>query len=193
MGFRVSTGILYSTAIDRVISGQRDLFEAQQGLVTGRKLNSSSDNPAVFTRVSNYKNMKRTMEQFQRNIGNARGYLTEAESTLNFVVNNLIRAKELAVQGASGSVSSEGLNSIAEEVNQIREQVLSLSNTVWAGGGGTGSKYMFSGYLSDTAAFDSTGAYGGDTGTYQVEINTNEKVTVGFRGDEIFSTGITGS
>ena len=71
--------MLYSNAIDRIISGQRDLFDAQQGLVTGRKLNSPSDNPATFTRVSNYKNMQSALDQYQRNINNARSYLAAME------------------------------------------------------------------------------------------------------------------
>jgi len=193
MGLRVSTGILYSTAMDRIINGQKDLFEAQQGLLTGKKLNSPSDNPTTFTRVSNYKNMKRSMGQYQRNINNARSYLAHAESTLDTVVNHLTRAKELAIQGATGTLHTAGMNTIAEEINHIREQVLSLSNTVVPGGSGDGSRYIFSGYLSDTATFDSAGIYGGDSGTYQLEINTSEKVTIGLRGDEIFSTAVTGN
>jgi len=69
--------------------------------------------------------------------------------------------------------------------NSIFEQVLSLSNSQWSGGSG-GSHYIFSGFLTDTAAFSSSGTYQGDDNERRVEIGVEEWITVGFAGSNIF-------
>jgi flagellar hook-associated protein 3 FlgL len=186
MAMRISTTGMYHSASRRLLDNQQKLYDAQEGIATGKKLRRPSDNPVAFTRVAGYKSVQDAMGQFGRNISFSRGYLAEAESSLGTVSNLLARAKELAMQGASGGLDAETLAGAAEEVSGIYEQVVSLANARWSGGGSQGSRYIFSGYKTDTPAFTEEGVYQGDDGEYAVEVGSGESITIGFSGGRVF-------
>jgi flagellar hook-associated protein 3 FlgL len=166
------------------------LYDAQEEIATGKKLRRPGDDPVAFARVTGYKSIQEGMQQYERNISFSRGYLSEAESSLKSVANLLTRAKELAMQGASGGLDAETLAGATEEVSGIHDQVLSLANARWSGGGSQGTRYIFSGYRTDTPAFSDLGVYQGDDGEYAVEVSAGESITIGFSGGRVFQGGV---
>lgn len=186
MGMRVSTSRMYESANRRLMDNLQKLYDVQEGIATGKKLRRPGDNPAAFSKVLSHKSVQETMRQYERNISFSRGYLAEAESSLTSVANLLTRAKELAMRGASGGLDAETLTGLTEEVGGIYEQVVSLANARWSGGGSQGSRYIFSGYKSDTPAFSDVGGYQGDDGEYKVEVGSGESITIGMAGGRVF-------
>lgn len=186
MGFRISSAGLYHTAERRLMENLEKLYDAQEAVLTGKRLRRPGDNPPAFTRCLSYKSMARTLDQYGRNITSSKGYLSEAASALQSATSLLSRAKELAVQGASGGLEADVLAASASEVRQLYDQMLSLSNAAWSGGMGAGVRYIFSGFKSDQPAFDGNGLYQGDQGAHQVEIAPGEWMTIGMRGSEAF-------
>ena len=190
MPFRVSTPGLYHAAERRLMANLERLYDAQETVTTGKKLKSPGDNPAAFTRCVNYKSMARTIDQFERNISSSNGYLSEAEDSLQSAANLIARAKEVALQSASGTLDEDTLAGNAREVDSLYDQMLSLANARWSGGTNSGVRYIFSGFKSDQAAFDAGGVYQGDQGAYQVEIAPGEWVTVGLVGSDVFQKDV---
>ena len=186
MGLRVSTTRLYAATNQRLLENLQKLYKAQEGLATGKKIRSPQDNPAAFSRIVSYKGVKKALNQYERNISFAQGYMDEAETALGSVSNLLARAKELAMKGSSGGNSPEGLSAMGVEADALYEQVLALANSQWTGGGSQGARYIFSGYRTDTEAFLSDGTYQGDGGEYRVEVGPDEYVAVGLAGDRVF-------
>ncbi len=186
MAMRISTTGMYHSTRRRLMDNLQKLYDVQEGIVTGKKLRRPSDNPVAFSRVAGYKSIRNAVEQFERNISFSRDYLAEAESSLKTVSNLLARAKELAMQGASGGLDAQTLAGAAEEVKGIYEQVVSLANARWSGGGSQGSRYVFSGYKTDTPPFTEEGVYQGDDGEYAVEVGSGESITIGFSGARVF-------
>jgi flagellar hook-associated protein 3 FlgL len=166
------------------------LYDAEEAVLTGKKLRTPGDGPAAFTRCVSYKSMESSLGQYQRNISSSRGYLAEAESSLQSMANLLARAKELAMQGASGGLDADTLAGNASEVSNLYDQMLSMSNARWSGGTGAGVRYIFSGFQSDQAAFDANGLYQGDQGAYQVEIAPGEWMTIGLVGSDVFQDDV---
>jgi flagellar hook-associated protein 3 FlgL len=186
MGFRISTPGLYHTAERRLMENLQKLYDAEETVLTGKKLRRPGDNPPAFTRCVHYKSMERTLNQFKSNIASSQGYLAEAESALQSAANLVSRAKELALQGASGTLGADSLAASASEVRQLRDQMLSLANASWSGGMGGGVRYIFSGFKTDQPAFDADGLYQGDEGIFRVEISPGESMPVGLVGSEVF-------
>jgi flagellar hook-associated protein 3 FlgL len=162
------------------------LYDVQKGVSSGKKLTRPGENPVAFSRVMGYKSVQAEMLQYERNISSSRGYLAEAESSLQTVSNLLVRSKELAMQGASGGLDADMLAGLTEEVGGIYDQVLSLANARYSGGGIEGVRFLFSGFKSDTPAFTDEGIYQGDDGEYQVEVGAGESVTIGLSGARVF-------
>ena len=190
MAMRVSTATLYESASRRLMDNLQKLYDVQEGIATGKKLRRPGQNPVAFSRVMGHKSVQETMRQYERNLSFSRGYLAEAESSLKTVANLLTRAKELAMQGASGGLDAQTLAGLTEEVGGIYDQVVSLANARWSGGGNQGSRYLFSGYRTDTPAFTEDGLYQGDNGEYRVEIGAGESITIGFSGGRVFQGGV---
>ncbi len=186
MGIRVSTTGLYHSANRRLMDNLQKMYDIQEGVATGKKIRRPGESPVAFSRVMGYKSMANAAEQYQRNISSSRGYLAEAETSLDTAANVLTRAKELAMQGASGGLDADTLSGLTEEVGGIYDQLVSLANARYSGGGIEGSRYIFSGYKTDTPAFTDAGLYQGDDGEYSVEVGSDEWVTIGLTGEEVF-------
>jgi flagellar hook-associated protein 3 FlgL len=165
------------------------VYKAQEQVSSGKKVERPSDDPVAFTRIVSYKDMNAALDQYRRNIDFSRGFLSQAESSLQSVSNLLTRAKELTMQGVSGVGNQGAMSAIATEVGSIFDQVLALANAQWSGGG-TGTRYIFSGFKSDTPAFSDTGAYQGDSGEFSVDIGVGEQIPVGFAGNRVFQGNV---
>jgi flagellar hook-associated protein 3 FlgL len=162
------------------------VYDQQEGVASGKKLHRPGDNPVAFSRIMGYKSTTNAIGQYERNISVSQGYLAEAETSLNTVAHVLTRAKEIAMQGASGGLDAETLSGLREEVGGIYDQLVSLSNARYSGGGTEGTRYIFSGYKTDTPSFTDAGVYQGDDGEYRIEVGSDEWVTIGLTGQEVF-------
>ena len=93
----------------------------------------------------------------------------------------MTRARELAVQASSGTQTAASRAAIAEEIEGLRDQMLNLANTKFR------NRYIFSGYQTDTAAFDSGYNYQGDSGQISVTIDKNATMALNVVGSATFS------
>ncbi|MBT7308971.1 MAG: flagellar hook-associated protein FlgL, partial [Gammaproteobacteria bacterium] len=128
-------------------------------------------------------------EQYLRNGELASASLSFEESTLEGITNNIQRARELALQGMSGTNSAESREAISLEVEQIREAVFNLANTRDEQG-----EYIFAGTLSPTAPgpFKSNDPqraeviFDGNESQRLVQIGMDQKVTARDSAIDIF-------
>jgi flagellar hook-associated protein 3 FlgL len=150
-------------------------------LASGKKLSKPSDDVPSMARSMDYKVTLNEIEQYRRNIGEVESHLSITDSTMSSVTNSLTRARELAVQASSGTQSAASRAAIAEEIENLRDEMLNLSNTKFR------NRYIFSGYHTDTAAFDSGYNYQGDSGQISVTIDRNATMALNVVGSAAFS------
>ena len=174
---RISTLQMYRQATDSLNKSLVDLYRLNEQISSGKRINKPSDDVTGTSRAMAYKVSIAAGEQYLSNIKEATSALTYADSTLSSVNTALTRLKELSVEAASGSKSGSSREALAQEAGQLRDQLLSLANTR------VGNSYIFSGFRTDTAAFDSTYAYQGDSGS----------INVGIAGGVTLSQNVTGA
>ena len=92
------------------------------------------------------------LEGFKRAVSNITGMLTFQDDVLSQANELLVRAKEIAAQGANETNSETERAALAEEVFQLRDEMVSLANSKYLG------SYIFSGNATDTPAY-SAAAY----------------------------------
>lgn len=192
MGGRV-TQLMF---IDRTLQDLRrqfnQVFEFEQQLATGYRVNRPSDDPIDARRAVNIKLEIAQLNQYLANITDSRPQLDDTETALQNTVNVLQRVRELTVQGANGTQSQEQLDAIATEINQLLEETLVLSNSQSIG------RYLFSGTRTKTVPFLETRVGGEITGvTYQgnteainVAISESAQIKVNIDGEAAFQSGI---
>ena len=150
-------------------------------LSSGKIINKPSDDPYAIAQAMDYKVSINEIEQYKKNIDGADGNLGLTDSIMSSVSTVLTRARELAVQAATGTQTASNRAAIAEEIAKLRDELLRLSGTK------SGDRYIFSGLKTDTDPFNGVFAYMGDTSEMNVLVGRDSTVAVNVTGDEAFS------
>lgn len=183
---RVTQGMMYNSYINDMSSRQDSMYTLNNEVATGLKLNAPSDDPLGTSQLLSSKSALSGLDQTGRNVDSAVSYLNTAEGSLNSAKDLLTSIHEIAIQGASDTENASSRSNLASVVKSLYDQLISVANTQ------VGGRYIFSGFKTDTAAFDSSGNFQGDANSYQVNTGSSN-MTVGVNGGEVFKgTGLVG-
>jgi flagellar hook-associated protein 3 FlgL len=164
---------------------EQNLNTATQQVSTGRSVNQLSDNPAAAASVVLNHNQTGQDDQFLQNINTLQPRLQVADSTLSDVVTALTRALSLGTEGANGTLNNADRQAVAQEVQGIQSQLVSLANATYQGA------YLFSGTAVGTQPFTlntTTGAvsYNGNTGVTSTQVSTGNSLQTNIPGSQLF-------
>jgi flagellar hook-associated protein 3 FlgL len=184
---RVTHKLLYDTVSFNLRRNQDQLYRTSEQLVSGRRINRPSDDPVGASRaVTLHKTLSR-FDQFDNNNDRADSYLVATETALDHVKDSLYRTRDLVMQQLSANRSPESQQAAAAEIHEIRAAVLQAANTK------SDDRFIFSGYLTRTEAFDSSGVFQGGAGNeIEVEISDGDFLAMNTTGDEVFVDSGTG-
>ncbi|MDM7957720.1 flagellin [Blastomonas sp.] len=96
------------------------LIAKQQALVGGEsRVERPSDDPKAWLEVATISRFQTDEAAWTNNLGRAETRASQAEASLNTIVSGLIRARELLLQGNSGTISPNDPESLALEVDGL--------------------------------------------------------------------------
>src|ERR1700674_3334035 len=173
--------------LEALNQSQLQTQQAMLEISSGRSVNQPSDNPTAAALLVENNDQATFNSGYLQSIGTIQGQLSTADSTLSSVVTALQRAISLGVQGANGTLSDSDRASIANELQGIQSQLVSLSNASYQG------RYVFAGTNTNTPPFviDNTVPSGvryvGNTDVNQVSIGNGNKLAVNQPGSQLFS------
>jgi len=182
---RVNPNVVPSL-IDSIETAQQNMQTAIEQMSTGRSVNNLSDNPTAATAFVNNQALSSEDDQFLTNLNDLQGKLQTADSTLSNVVQLLTTAISLGTEGANGTESAANRQIIAQQVQGIQQQILSLANASYEG------TYIFAGTNVTTQPFAQNSSassgvqYNGNTSTTTVQIAQGESMQTNVSGDQVF-------
>jgi flagellar hook-associated protein 3 FlgL len=150
-------------------------------------VNVPSDNPTAAALLVENNDQATFNAGYLQSLAAVQGQLSTADSTLASVVTALQRATTLGIEGANGTLSDGDRAAIAEELQGIRSQLVSLANTSYEG------RYVFAGTNTNTAPYMVDGnlpsgvSYVGNGGVNDVSIGSGYKIAVNQPGSQLFS------
>jgi flagellar hook-associated protein 3 FlgL len=162
--------------------------EASLQLATGRSVNQPSDNPTAAALLVENNDQATFNSGYLQSAGALQGQLSTADSTLSSINNALQQALSLGVEGANGTISSSGRIAIANQLQGIQSQVLSLANTSYEG------HYLFAGTNTGTAPYAVDDAapsgvrYTGNNGVNSMNIGPGYAIAANEPGSQLFSS-----
>jgi flagellar hook-associated protein 3 FlgL len=177
---RVTNGTLVRNVLYNIDAKSQRIMELQDQLASGRRITRPSQDPAGTVSAMRLSTALAELEQYLKNINDARGWLEQAEHALNGTIACLQRASELAVQGASGTLRPGDRATLAREAEQIYHSALDLANLKH------GENFIFAGQLTSTQPFTSNGEYVGDYGRVLRDVGPGNVVQVNLIGEEVF-------
>jgi flagellar hook-associated protein 3 FlgL len=186
-GIRVTERSLATSVLAGLQSNIQKLGDVQNRLSSGKQLQRASDSPGDAVMAMQYRSDLTNLQQYSRNADDGNGWLSTTDSALTSMVDEMSRAKELVLSGMStGSFGTQdSRNAIADEMDNIRESVLSLANTTYL------DRPVFGGTTQGSIAFNEDGTYAGDNGTVERTVSANTKVRVDTDATSVFGSGST--
>jgi flagellar hook-associated protein 3 FlgL len=169
--------MLHNKVLQDLSNNYRKVADLEEQGSTGLKVRYPSDDAIVATRASNAYSRVREMEQFKRNGNTVGTYLNLYDSVTQEMSSLVTNIKELVVRGATDSMTKVDRESIAQEIDKIKDHMVQLANTNISG------EHIFAGA-------DAANAPVNDDGTIAMEAKANVKQSTNLGGYE-FSYGIS--
>jgi len=136
---RITNNVLSNNMLRNMSKNMIKMDRLQNQLSTGKRINVPSDDPTGMVTSLKTRSKLHENEQFKENVTQAFSWLERTDSALDSLNSTLQRARELVVRGATGSNSDGARKAIAEEIDQLKEEVADIANTK------LGERYIFGG------------------------------------------------
>ncbi len=188
---RITNNMMSTRSLADLVAQMEAVAHAQQQVDSGRRIVQPSDDPAGTRTAIRLRDALGQTNQYLRNIDTADTRMSAAEASLSGASDVLQRARELAVQGANGTLSAANRSAMALEVEQLARALVHQANAK------SGDDYVFSGFRTDVAPFIEAppgsavaSLYQGDAGLMQARIGPGETVATNLLGDAAFKPAL---
>jgi len=189
---RITNNTLTDGYLRNLSRNLNQMQKFQNQLSSLKEVSKPSDNPMAVSKIMNLDNSIKANEQYNRNIDDALGWVKTADGSLGEVTSSLLRARDLIIYGANGTLSDTDRNALADEVEQLSGQLTQVLNTNYDG------RYIFGGQATTKPPFglDADGAmkYGGSEENITRGIAQGVNLDIPNRGDQLTTVnGVTDS
>ena len=153
---RVTESLIYSRMSQNNNGAKLRLDKATLPLMTGLKHTRPSEDPMHAQRVERARRGAAEADRVRENIAKVEGYYQLLDTTLGDVTDTINELSTLAIQMANDSMTASERDLAATQVGQLLDYLHTMSNSRFDG------RYLFSGRLEATPAYDDTFTYQGD-------------------------------
>jgi len=186
---RVTQNMLDRCVIFSMEQNLERLAKLTEQLSTGRKVNTASDDVAATGRILQLQGENGRLSTYLDNISWAKNTLNTATDALQQASEIITSIKELGIQAATGTYSDADRAAMAEGVDGLLRNLITLVNTKANGA------YLFSGEATDTSSYalttDASGnvlavTYQGAVVSTEVSLGASTNLEVNLVGKTMF-------
>lgn len=193
MNIRVTgqTQVANATAYLRRQAAGVAKYQDQVG--SGVRVALPSDDPSQFPALSRAKAAAGRYAAYSATVADATAGLNAGVAALGEVNSALVRAKQIAVEGANGTVGGQEYEALAAEVDGLLDRVLTAANAevdgsnLFGGTGTGGTPFRVSGF--DSRGRPAAVAYDGAGDRGQALVGPGQTVPTRYAGDQVFRRG----
>lgn len=192
---RVTESLRGSQLLLDLQQAEQRLIRSQNQIASGKRVSLPEDDPVAAAEGMRLGAELARDQRVARTAQAAGGWLQATDTALASVGDILLRARELALEGASDSLPPESRQALAKEVDQLRQQLIQVGNSQFAG------RYLFGGVQAsgNVAPFTASGTYRGSTTAIAVDLTGSgldpsgavpaAAFTLSVTGDQLMRTG----
>lgn len=179
MALTVNTNIASLSVQKNLTASSNALTTSMTRLSTGLRINSAKDDAAGSQISNRLTSQVNGLDVAVKNAQDANSIATAAEGALQESTSILQRMRELSLQSANGSNSSEDQSALNQEFKSMTAELTRISKTTTFGGGSSGIK------LLDGSA--------GNSGTLTFQVGANANETVSFTLSDMGASALKGT
>ncbi|KWZ82951.1 flagellar hook-associated protein 3 [Heyndrickxia coagulans] len=180
--------MLANNFLNNLNTSYSKLAKYQEQLSSGKKINKLSDDPLSAMKGISYRRTVAQVKQYEDNFAEASTWIESTNDGLDEANKVLQRIRELTVEGATDTKTPTDRQSIADEVEQLRDQLVNIANTK------VNDKYIFNGTSTtekpisgDISTFDGSTSLGMNTNPVKIELSKGIYLQVNANGANAFS------
>lgn len=177
---RVTTSSIYDQARRNVGSGQADAARIREQISSGRRVTSFGDDPVAANRVVRDTTTLSDVRAHRGSLDRAEHLLGVAENELSAAGDIINRVRELTTQMSSDTYNTQDRITAANEIVQLREQLVDVANTR------VDDRYIFGGLGNAGPPFDAAGVFSGDAGSLTLAVTRTSTMNATLPGGEPF-------
>jgi flagellar hook-associated protein 3 FlgL len=180
---RVTFGSIFRNGLADINRTNEDLARRQREVSSGRRIHTSSDDPAAMATAMAERTEVSTLDQFTQTTDSIDSRLTVVDSVYSDIVNRLTNVQTRAAGGRNSFLTQVQRDALAGEIRGAAGAILSAVNTSYRG------MYLFSGGQSLTPPYapgPPVSGYQGDANVQSVDIARGRSVQVTFDAGAIF-------
>ena len=148
---KIATTQLFERAIVRMGDLQGRAARLSADVSEQKHLTNASDDSVAFQRVTLVKRAVADEAQYADNVALAATLLTQADDALEGIETQVVRARELALRAANGTLTPADRRTIGIELQGVVDTMLSLANSTDARGAPLFGGATGGGYAKDAA------------------------------------------
>lgn len=138
------TNALFLDNVNRI---QEQLNQASAEMSSGYRVQNAADDPGQISGLLQLRGDESQNQQIQSNLSLATTDADSADSALSSAINIMDSATQIATEGGNSTLNADSRQSLAEEVQSLMEQMVSISQTQVQG------RYIFSGDQDSSPSF----------------------------------------
>ena len=180
---RVSTYQLNKAFSNQLGNTQSKFNQLASQIASGVAVSSMADNPIAAGSIIKANKQLDEINTYKSNIESSDLELSQVDSTLKSINDQLSKAHDLAMQVSNGTMGDDELSAYKSELNSIIDNVTRLANTKY------NDKYLFSGTRTTTVPYsaDANGLlYKGNDEKRSVLIGNDKTQDIGVIGENVF-------
>ena len=178
---RVSTQQSYVSMTQSFNDLSSDLSHVVTQMATGKSILLPSDDPIAATRITQLNRQQSALDQYQTNIDSASAGMSQQESILDGVNNDLLAIRDDLLEAANGTNTAESLSSLGQDIQSMTEAMVSALNYQ-----DEDCHYVFGGTVNDQPPIVAVDADGdGVTDSYTYQGNDDHRQTTVSNGVEV--------
>ena len=186
---KVSTKLFNQQQLKNFSSLNEEIQKTQNKISTGKNILLASDDPTGSVQLSGLQVILGRINQYNKNIESSNERLTLLDKNLENINTIMVRAQELIIQASSDVLGPSDRESLALEIDEMKQEILSIANAQDSNG-----SFLFSGYKTSTLPFvkDNDGLvnYNGDRGVSSLSISESNVMQTTLDGGSVFENVI---
>jgi flagellar hook-associated protein 3 FlgL len=185
---RVTTKMMLSDASSLLNKNLERLKKLQTEAASGKKLQRISDDPYATEQALSFRSALSLSENNLRNIDLSKNWMEATDAALSQLSDLVAQAHSIAEQGANDTISAAEREGLAQNIDEMLQQVLQLANARHRG------QYIFGGFQTDQPPFSlnsgppPAATYQGDNGEIKRQIAPDYQMTINVTGGGPFPT-----
>lgn len=145
---RITHGIIAGHLVNAIQVNLEGLVKSQERMSTGKKVNRPSDDPSGTSQIMAVMTDLSATQQYLRNIQDGLAWLNQGDAAMGNATGLLQQARQLAVQGASGTLTRNDMALLSQQVDGIIDAMVNVGNT------SLGGKYIYAGTNNNYPPFE---------------------------------------